>query len=211
MESWIQALIGAALGPIRALAQAAADRIRAVYDAFTAALTRVRAGFRYWLDRAYIWATATIRHALVVAGFLRWLLLVELPRRAGRILADATRWAADRIAALRDLLRAELIAARTWLTARIHEALAGIIALRNWVLDRIAELRLSVRRLLDRVFGELGSPERVVAWILAPLIGALVRWWWDNVEALAELAWRRRRQIEARALSVTESIIDRIL
>lgn len=211
MESWILGLISAALSPVRVLAQEAADRIRGVYTAFTNALGRVRGAVGHWVDVGRGWANAQIRHATTVATRLRWFLIVALPQWAEETLQWAVRWAGDRINAAVALAQDLVGALRTWALNRVAEIIASLVAVRDYFLARVAEIRLDVHQLLDRVFGTLGTPERAAAWLLGPLIGLLVAWWWDHVEDLAELAWRRRRQLETRALAVVDGIIERIL
>lgn len=211
MESWIKSLIALALSPVRILAQGAADRIAAVYGAFTNALGRIRVGFATWTQKGATWVVGQVRYALAVAVYLRWLARIELPRIVRQGLADATRWAGDRVAWALALVRTEIASVRDWLIARIHDAVTLVSSLRTWTQARIDEIRTAVRALLDRVFGPLGTPERLATWILAPLIGALVAWALDHAEELAEMAWRRRRFIETRAVDITTRIIDRIL
>lgn len=211
MEEWIKGLISAALRPVREIAQAAADRIAGVYNAFTSALGRVRRAAANWVGVGRAWANAMIRNALAVANRLRWLIVVEIPRRVSAGIDAAVRWAADRISAARALAEFLVGQLRAWALARINDLIATLTAVRDYLLRKVAEVALTARQLADRVFGPLGTPERLAAWILGPLITLLVAYWWANAERLAELAWRRRRQIELRALGLVDNIIDRIL
>lgn len=211
MEQWIKDLISAGLKPIRELAQAATDRIAAVYNAFTAALGRVRRAAVNWVSVGRGWVSATVRNAGAVATRLRWLIVVEIPRRVDSGIDAATRWSADRINAARQLAETLTAQLRAWVTARINEAIAGLTAVRDYFTGKWNELAATARQLADRVFGVLGTPERLAAWILGPLITLLLDWAWHNAARLAELAWRRRREVEQRALGLVETIIDRIV
>ena len=211
MEAWIQGLVLAALGPIRQLAQAATDRISGVYNAFTGALGRIRGAAGHWVTVGRTWATAQVSHALAVATRLRWLAVVALPQAVARAVDTASRWAAEQIRAVIDQAVSLVSQLRTWAIARLTDVAAVLTAVRDYFLGKVAELRADTNRLFDRVFGPLGTPERLARWILAPLIGLLVGWAMDNIETLAVLAFRRRQVLERQTLTIVERIIDGIL
>lgn len=211
MEAFIAGLIAAALSPVRKVVDAVEQRLSAIYNHFTDALGRARNGFVYWVGKGRAWASATVRHALAVATVLRWLVLVAIPRWLDQRVDDVTGWARSRLAELRQLAQAWVTQAIEWARARIAEGVAELARLRDWAIGQIASLAADARRLVDRVFGVLGTPERVVAWILGALVTALVEYALDNAVRVAALAYRNRDAVMARSIDLAEDLIDRVM
>lgn len=210
MEAFIAGLVAAALLPIRKLTEAVAERVSAIYHNFTDTLGRARNGFLHWVARGASWAASNVRHALAVATILRWLVLVAVPSWIAHETAQLTSWALSRLGELRALVQGWVSQAVAWAQARISEALAELGRLRDWSVLQVAQLAAGARILADRVFGVLGTPERLVAWILGALITALLEYAADNAERIAERAWLNRDRIMVKALDVTEDFIDRV-
>lgn len=208
MEAFIASLIAAALGPVRSGIDAVSQRLSAIYHGFTDALGRARDGFVYWVGRGAHWATQQARHGLVVATALRWLVLVAIPRWIEARAAQLVAWSLGELGSLRNLAAGWVNAALGWVADRIAEGVAELARLRDWARAELAELAADARAVRDRVFGVLGSPERLVSWILAALLTALLRYALDNAERLAELAWTRRDLITNRTIDVAEQWID---
>lgn len=210
MEAFIQGLISLALGPIRGVIDGISNRLSAIYHNFVDAFGRARNGFVYWVGKGRSWATATIHHALVVATVIRWVVLVYAPQLVAARIAQAVAWAGQELTQLRGWAGALVDQAVRWAQARLGDIIADLGRLRDWAFAQLAQLRSDVRTVVDRVFGPLGSPERLAAWILAPLLGLLVQWLVDHAVELAAIAWQRRETITDRAIDVSEDLIERI-
>jgi len=210
VEAFIAGLVAAALLPVRRLTEAVAERVSAIYHNFTDTLGRARNGFLHWASQGASWATASVRHALVVMTAIRWLVLVAIPQWVDQRADQLAEWALSRLGELRALAQGWVSQALSWAAARIGDAVAQLGRLADWVADQLAQLRAGAKILSDRVFGVLGSPESLVAWILGALITALVGYLVDNAERLAERAWLSRDRILVKTLDVTEDFIDRV-
>lgn len=211
MEDWIKGLIRTATKPIRDIAEAARQRISAVYSAFKDTLARVRRGFGRWVDNAKAWARAQLDQAVAVLTRLQWLIFVELPRRLGSLASSIQAWTRARVDELGRLLRAEAIRLRDWLVDQVRGALRALSQVRDILTARLNELKADFLRIRDRVTGLLFDPSRLVAWILAPLMDAIGRYLEANIERWTEWLWSRRRGIEERVLILAERIITRLI
>lgn len=211
MEDWIKDLIRAATRPIRDIANAAAQRIGAVYQAFINVFARTRNAFTRWVNLGRAWATAQARHALATLNKLRWLLTVEIPRRAAAAARSIEAWTRERIAAAVASVRAEATRLGAWIVDQLSGLLRALSQVRDWATGQVARLWADLIRTRDRVFGALGTPERLVTWILAAMAAALFRLVVDNLDRYADYAWRNRANLEDQALSLTERILDRIM
>lgn len=211
MEDWIKGLISTATKPIRQIAEAARQRISAVYSAFKDTLARIRRGFGRWVESAKAWARAQVDQAVAVLLRLRWLVFTELPRRLASLANSIQAWTRARVEELGRLIRAELIRLRDWLVDQVRGALRALAQVRDLLLARIAELKADFLRIRDRVVGLLFDPSRLVTWILAPLMEAIGRYLEANIERWTEYLWSRRRGIEERVLIMAERILTRLI
>lgn len=211
MTDFINGLIWAALGPVRDIVVAVASRLSAIWSTLTNIFALLRRSYNGWAAIIRPWADATARNSMAALLFSAWLVRVGMPRLVGGVADNIAAWVLVRIDGAVVWVVAIIGNVRDGLLALIVDAVGLLAALRDWTLARVQLLDYTARRLLDHVFGPLASPQRVVAWIFAPLISALVAWVLDNIDALAENAMRRRRHLEAQALTLTERVLDRIL
>lgn len=211
MSDWIDSLIGLLSGGVRSIANGVVDRLHTLWGTITGLGGRVYGGWGRLLARARAWSTAQVRHALAVVGYLKWLTLVVIPHAMEVGIDAAIRWARDQIAREIAAVRATIDAGVRALRSELAAARAGLRALADWAVAQLAALAARAVRLEQRVFGVLATPERVVAWILAPLVTALVRFVLNNAGRLGQAAWRARRNGEGLALDVVEEIITRIM
>lgn len=211
MDQWIASLasfLGASVGT---LARATAERLMSVWKSVTGFFTRVKAGWNIIYGRTRRWMEAQRRHALAVALRLRWIVTIEIPRRITAIADSIVAWTREqieRVARAAELARRAVI---DWAQRAISSVLAELRQWRDWALREVASIRARIQDLLTRVFDTLGSPDRLVAWILAPLVRALWRYAVDNAARVGEMAWRYRQRIILAALDVLEDVLVRIL
>lgn len=210
MEDWIRDLVSGLTGTVRSLAQGAADRIASVYNAFTSALGRIRAGFGTWVSRGVAWASGSIRFALAVAAYLRWLVLSLLPAHIAAAVDAVSRWATQRLMELQTWTLGNLVALRDWAVARLTEFIAWLTQLRDWIVARVDEIRADLARLLDRVFNILGTPERAARWLVAALVPILLGFLADHAAEIGASLWSRRDLLLDQALDQADELVDRI-
>lgn len=211
MWDWIYSLINDAVLPLRILVNSVAARIASIWGTITNTIARWRGKAQVWVTNMVALLPATLRQGLAVLLVLRYILFVAAPRMAAEAFNGAVAWATQRLGELGAWAASELAALRTW----AGEQLDGLLAFANrivaWAHARLVDLETAVGRLIDHVFGPLGTPERLVAWILAPLIEAVTSWVLDNIDALAAAAFRRRTTLEHQAVAITERIVDRFV
>lgn len=211
MEEWLDRLIALAIRPVRDIAVGARDRIVAVYTAFTSAFSRTRVGFGYWVGKGTIWASAQLRHALVIAATLRWVIRVAGPTWVDRAVERATAWARRHVADALALARREWTQLLGMVTHLARDALSGLLVLRSWATGKINELIIDVRWVRDRVRTLLGSPEALAAWAAGAIITAVVGYLADHAGDIIEALWRRRTLAPRIVASLADMIIERIL
>jgi len=182
-----------------------------VYQTFINVFARIRGAFTRWVGAARAWATQQAAHALAVLNRLRWLITVEIPRRLGSLAASIQAWTRARLAELGNVLRAEATRLRDWALGQLRGLLSALTQVRDFLIGRLNELKADYLRIRDRVTSLLFEPGRLVAWIFAPLVAALLRYLLDNLDQWADYFWQRRANVERQALATAERVLDRIL
>jgi len=210
MEEWILGLIAAALGPVRGLVDAVTRRLQSLYAAFTDALSRVRTRFGQWVQAGRSWAAAELRHVTAVYVALAWLKITHIPASIRHAVDALESWAIGRIATVAALLRAEATQLRAWLVDLVSDALRLLSQVKAWAVAEVTAIKAVLSRILDHVFGPLATPDRLAKWIFAALVGLAVDYLLDHGAALAEIAWRHRRQLEGKAMDLLPDALDRI-
>lgn len=211
MQQWIDSLIWAAVGPISRLAKATRDRLTSIYTLFTTALGLVRSSFAHWVSIGGRWAGQCGRNFRSTYYHLRWLALVDLPRRAGVVTHNLYTWAVNFVHASIANLRSEASAWWTWLRHRLDGVASTLNNWVGWVEQRIGEIVGHVARLIAHVFGPLATPERLASWAIGAIMNAAGRWIWARVEFFAVLLWRYRNPVSDEVLRRTESTLERLM
>ncbi len=211
MEDFIRDLILDAVRPIRELVDSVRARLAAIYSALTNALARVRAAFGRWVDRARAWATAQARHAVATALRLRWFVATEIPRRLGQLAESIRAWTREHVTAVATLIRTALGEVRDWAAQRLRDALNALVQLKDYATLKISEIWRDLTRVRDLVGALLTSPERLARWVAGAMLGALVDIAIRDVDRWADYLMRHRRDLEIRALTLAERILDRIM
>lgn len=183
----------------------------AVWKTITGIFGRVRAAWDLLYGRARRWALAQARHALATLNALRWMASVLIPYKIATLADSIAAWVRERIGQAVTAVSGALARLEAWAERAIRSALGELRQVRDWLLDRIASVASLARTVAERVSDLLGSPDRLVTWILDPLTRALWAWAWREAGRLGELAWRYRQQITTRALVAVEDILARII
>lgn len=211
MEEWIRQLLGLAANPVRDIVTAVEARLSSLWSTVTGFFGRVRTGYITLRAEAYGWISAQLSHAAAIAYTLRWVMLVYVPRLIGQGLDQLRTYAVDLIRNAIATARAELITVRDWLSGLVNAVADQLGKWISWIQQRLGEIKADVTRLLDHVFGVLASPDRLIAWIIEPLVEALVKWTKDNAVRLGRRLVVERTQIFLSTLHLFEDIVSRIL
>jgi hypothetical protein len=167
-------------------------------------VTHIRLTILGWITATEAWLAATLTT-------MRWIITTFVPALIAQAV-DALRKAFGvAITVVRQTLTQAIDDLRRWALARLGDLWTGVTGLAAWVKDRIGVLWNDVGRLKDHVFGVLATAERVVAWILSPLISAVQRWVLDNAERLARAAFSNMAKIALEGASLIEGIVARII
>lgn len=210
MTPWIVSLLVGWTGKTLDLAKAVADRLHALWAAITGLGGRVFNAWARLYNRARRFMTATVKHAATVVSFLRWVVTVVIPHAAEVAVDQAVRLAARAWTVAVNAVRATVQSLSDWAIAAFNNLRSLTRQILDWATGQLAALAARARALEQRVFGVLSTPERLAAWILAPLVGLLVHYAMANFGRLVELAWRQRRAGEGLALDLAEEVIARI-
>jgi hypothetical protein len=211
IRQFIYQLVDIFPGPLKTAARWVADRIFAAWDDISAVLRVAR---QLWLQlwttwHNLVWGVASA--VLQIAITLQHLYREFVPRLAQMAIDAVIRWVVDRLNNLLTFVRNVNDTLLRLITDQVNHVLSLFNAWRQFLLDLINDTRNTLRLVRDRVVALLTEPGALVEWILATLIGALVRWVDQHFEALAEFFWARRQRLILTAASRLESLIAKLL
>ena len=211
MEDWLAGLIGLAGNKISDIVAAIQARLSSIWSTSTGFWTRIRTGLGSLRAAGAGWINSHLGWLVSLATTLQWVILVYVPRKAFQFASDVKTWATDEIQSAKNLASSALTAARTFLLGLINAVIAGVNNLTTWALGAVSALNSNVGKLLDRVFGVLATPERLVAWILGALVSALVDWAKQHAISLGRAIIATRAQIILDSLGLLEDLVNRII
>lgn len=211
MRDWIYRIVRVFPGPLRSVGEAVADAIFGTWDEIGNVFRLIRAIWLHIWSGAHGLLWALHGYALEVYGLLRNIIINRIPDFAHWALSTALEWASDAISFAVNGLRATINAVQSWVSDSINVVRNLALSILSWANQRINELWENLSWVLVRVEAFLTNPVRLVDWILAPLIEALLRWAVANGERLAELAWANRERLAFRTLQYWETIVRRLL
>lgn len=175
MEGWIKQLIAFAIGPVRDLAHAVAERISSVWSTIGRVFGGIRNAWSSLRTRALAFLLSVRNLAGETYATIRWYITVRVPallRDARRVMADwvvrSINWAANELRKLISTLD-------KWAKTAVAAVTNGLRQFRDWALARINSLITDGRRLLGRVFGDWATPAKLATWLAAAMWSAFLR------------------------------------
>lgn len=208
---WINGIISDATSGIANLASSVAQKIAWLYNFVVGFFQAVRWTVIRIRDFVRNYLIAALTLAQVVYGTLKWLAQTALPRAISQLFdilkAYIERLVAQTLAAARALVDV----AQRFVMGILNALKARVEAIFTWTIDRITDLYHKVNALLDHVFGVLATADRLVQWILAALVKALMRWALDNALSIGRAFWAARTRILLDGANLIEDIISRII
>ena len=211
MDDWIRSIVNTIVGPLRPLVDAVTKRVSSIWSVLTSFLTNVRHQWSNLRGRISTWVDQQIRHAQSVATTLKWIVLTYIPRKLGQLAASVKAWTADLIAKAEAKAKSLFDGLMKWAADRLASLLGLLGALRTWAIAQVNGLLDSVSQLFKRVFGTLGTPERLAAWAIDAIVSAAIKWGESNLHKIEALIASKRTLIWKMVISVIEDVLHDIL
>lgn len=211
MQDWILGLIAWAISPVRQIVQATIDRFTALWATLTGFFGRSRDRFANLVTFGRRWADAQAANAAATYTTARWFAFSFVPRSIAEATTNIVSWAIAVIVAYYQLGVAELALLRAWIISNINDVIAVLLALRDWTFAEVDYLRQAVGRLIDRVFGVLGTPERLAAWAVEAIAVALLRLALANAVPIGRALWASRVTVALESAQRIEDIASQII
>lgn len=211
MTDWIRSIFNTLAAPIRNLISELAKRVGSVWSVITGFLAVVRSRWQTLRTETANWVQNQIRHAAAIAATLKWLATVYIPRKISQEAASIRTWTANLIDRAINGAKALIADVKTWAATELGHLLNALNAFKTWATGLLGTLVDTVNRMAHLVFGVLSTPERIAAWIVAPMFSALLHYAMANIERVGIALYSRRRQIYAGLTHVIEDILGAIL
>lgn len=154
---------------------------------------------------AFTLQVEALAHAAYVK--LRQVITQTIPAFARNTLVGAFRAASGLVGTLKAYVLGALQALSRYLSALVAELKAWTAQAVRWLTGIVGELRGVLSVVARRVDALLSAPERLVTWILAPLVKSLVRFADDNAQAIAEWLVPRAVKLVLRSIPRIEQTI----
>lgn len=211
MPTWISIILKFALGPLSGPLSAIANALNTLWSIVTGFFSSCRTVFTTLRTRAQAWISAQLAHAAAVLTTLKWIITTYVPRVGAAIAAQIRAWTSDLINGAVNLARALVDQVKRVFTALINDVKAAAQAFANWVRQQVGNLLTAVNQLLQRVFGLLGTPERLALWAVDAIMHAGLRWVTNHLEAIVGYVWARRRPYYQHFANLTEELFSKLL
>lgn len=174
LKDWVRDRIADARNILSRGIDAVQQFAKAILDTFVRVFRTVRTAFvrvTMAVRHARTWAVQT---AWEVYHTLRWIILVEIPRRAVKAYNDAVKWAYNRVNWAVNMLRQAISMVDKWAKAAVKTLNDWARAAVKWVTDRANWLYQQWTTFVRDVLPRLLRPDRLIAWLAAEL----VKWFW---------------------------------
>lgn len=211
MIGWILGLVSQTANGINGLAADVAKKIVGVYTFTTTFFSKVKSFLVTTRNRVLGWIHG-IEDAITSAyRTVQWVITTWIPNTVRDAIARIYRAILAVIQKARDYAKSLYDIVLQWAKNTIGALSRRLSDFVSWATRNVGTLISNVSRLLHQVFDILGTPSRVVAWILSPLISAVSRWFLSNLERLARAAWQILPSLILSGASIVERTITRII
>lgn len=211
MPQWVKDLINAATAGMRALADAAMERILWVYNVVVLVSTAVRVGWGFLTRTSGYWIDAAFRFATKVHGTLWYIIYIRIPQMVGNAVNAVIQWSIEVISEVDRRLTAIITASVNWLWERIIEVVDFGHRLRDWIFNAVTDVWDTLSRVAELVFLLLTSPHRMAAWVAGALLQYVLAFLWDNAESLLEFFRQRATTYAGLIAARIEQVLVRLL
>lgn len=211
MDAWLRDLILNSVNGIKALADAAWQRIQWVYNIIVAVGLGVKNGWSY----LYGMSRYALRQLALVAQeqyvTLYWLVWIRIPQAINNATDRVVSWTARTIQELRDYTSQYFALVIDWATRKLNGLIDRVTQLGEWALRTVNEIIDTLTRVAALVFTLLTSPERMAKWLLAALLNELLTVADEQADRI--LDWIRRRSVfyAGRVAARVEDVLARML
>ena len=211
METFIYALINAAIGGVRDLAAAAMERMLWLYAIVVTVGTAIRQGWNTVISGANFWRTKIRTFGWQLYGTIWYIIWVRIPVTISTSIDAVTMWVTVFINDVEARLTAGLAILRDWIVGRVNEFLDFINQLRQYLTRRFGELWDWADRVGHLVFTLLTSPDAMAAWVFGALVRFAINYIDENADGILDLIRRRSVYYAGRIAVRIEEVLVKLL
>jgi hypothetical protein len=211
MVAWIAGLIAHTAGGINDLAADVVRKFLALWNTITGFFGKVRSFLKTMRAWLMSWLSSVHRWVESAYNTAKWIITTWVPHFVADAITKLRRVLLIAIDLARTYARQLVATLQQWARLALGRLTQWVADLRSWILARVADLVVAIARLNRYAFTVLGTASRIVAYILAPLVSALGRWFLANVEALTRRAYRILPRLVMFSANLIEGIVTRML
>lgn len=211
MVGWILGLLGAAGNTIAGVANAATQRILAVFNFVINYFNRVRASVVGVYNTVRALLAAWTAHVISVFTTLKFIVQSFVPKLLAALSAQITAWVKGLVSTVETLARQLAAAVEARVRAIINTVAHDLTALGAWAAQQVHNLLGRITNIENRLFGLLGSADHIANYIVDAMAHALGRWALNNAKAVGRALWRLLLGNLTGVMSIVEDIITSII
>ena len=210
-RQWIYGFIDHLPGFLKNPLHSVADRVFSILDDGVTFAKWIKSGVAYWYTYALALASTLVTLGAEVVTTATWLVKTFIPQRIAAAIDAVKKWVSPIITAALNTAKSLINDLRTFAVAQINKAINLVNTLRDWALGQLNALKDKITKTVDVWFDRLTHPEKMVAWILAPLITALLAYIYGKREQIAQWLLRSSPAFTTWLASTIEKVLVKIL
>jgi hypothetical protein len=210
-RDWIYSFIGHVPSPFGKPARWIADRLYGILDDGVKFARWIGKGAGAMAARGVVYVALALSFAVETGATLKWICLVEIPRRATAALSAAQKWAMPIINAVKTTLQGAINGLSDWARKRVAEIVNAATALRNWASGQINGVKDYLNNTVGKWYERLTSPTKFAEWVIGAIVNAALRYVYTNRDKLARYILQSSPSTTLWFARQLESIIGKLL
>lgn len=210
-RQWIYGFLDHLPGLLANPLRRVADRIFSILDDGVTFARWIKSGIAYWYSFALSFASTLVTLGAETVATATWVVKTFIPQRIAAAIDAVKRWASPLITAALNTAKSLITDLKNFAIAQINKAIGLANAIREWATGQLNSIRDKLTKTVDVWFDRLTHPEKMVAWILAPLITALLAYFYGKRDLIARWFLQSSPAFTTWLASVIEKVLVKIL
>lgn len=191
LKDWVRDRINDAKGVLNRAIDAVRQMVEAGFDTIARVFRPIRTVFARLAGALKNFRSKLGAFVHETYGTVKWLITIEIPRRATKAYNDAVKWALARVDWARRELKGLLSTLERWTKSTIKTLNDWARAAVKWVTDRANWLYQQWTTFVRDVLPRLLSPTRLIDWLWGATVAKFWRWLPSQADRLTDWVLKR--------------------
>lgn len=191
LKDWVRDRINDAKGVLTRAIDAVRQVVEAGFDAIARVFRPIKTVFGRLAGAVKVFRAKLGEFVHQTFSTLKWLVIIEIPRRAAKAFNDAVKWAAARVDWARNELKGIISTVDKWAKTAVKTLNDWARAAVKWVTDRANWLYDRLTWFWREVLPRLLQPGRLIDWLWGATVAKFWRWLPSQGDRIAEWVFKR--------------------